>query len=494
MNPHPNRGLRAALVAFASLASLAACGGGGADGTGAQSSTGSVVSAPTATGSQAYSAGVMSKGSVILNGVRYDDSSAQIADDRNRSAAQLADGMRVKLRGRISDDGVSGSADRVSIEPELRGTVGAVEPAAVPPAFTVGGVRVLVADTTVFADGATLAGIAGRRVEVHGLRDAAGTIRASRVEVLTGTTTADSLRGRIVAVASSSAFTMTGGASGTVAVTLAGTPVFTPSGCGVSVLAAGAEVEVHGSFSGSTANTFSATSLECEDLFDDSTGVRAPSGSRNELEGFVAGLNTTASTFTVNGRTVSWNSSTQIRNGALADLANGVRVEVDGTLSGTTLVAREISLKQERILVQGAVQSVGAGATSFVVLGRTVQVSSLTERDSDVSIAVGVRVQVRGTLSSTGALLADEIGDPSGSSGREFVQARVTAKTATSITLLGLTVTLSPSTQYRLSDDAASTSQQAFLDAVTASPTGGTLVKVRGTPLSAGVEEAEIEQ
>jgi hypothetical protein len=197
---------------------------------------------------------------------------------------------------------------------------------------------------------------------------------------------------------------------------------------------------------------------------------------------------------TVNGRTVSWNSSTQIRNGALADLANGVRVEVDGTLSGTTLVAREISFKQERILVQGAVQTVGAGATSFVVLGRTVQVTSLTERDSDVSIAVGVRVQVRGTLSSTGALLADEIRDPSGSNGREFVQARVTAKTATSITLLGLTVTLSPSTQYRRSDDTAFASQQAFLDAVTASPTGGTLVKVRGTPLSAGVEEAEIEQ
>jgi len=494
MTPHPIRGLRAACVAVATLASVAACGGGGADGTGAQSSTGGIVSAPTATGPQAYSAGVMTKGSVILNGVRYDDSAAQIADDRNRSAAQLANGMRVKLRGRISDDGVSGTADRVSIEPELRGTVGTVEPAALPPAFTVGGVRVLVDDTTVFADGATLAGIAGRRVEVHGLRDAAGTLRASRVEVFTGAPSTDSLRGRILSVASTSAFTMTGGASGAVAVTLSATPVFTPTGCSVSVLAVGAEVEVHGSFGTGAANTFAATGLECEDLFDDSTGVRAPSGSRIEYEGYVAGLNTAGSTFTVNGRTVSWSTATQIRNGTLADLANGVRVEVDGTLSGTTLVAREISFKQERILVQGTIQSLGAGGTSLVVLGRTVQVTSLTSTDVDSGLAVGRAVQVRGALSTAGTLVAEEIRDPSGSNGREFVQARVTAKTATTITLLGLTVTLSPGTQYRRSDDSAFASQQAFLDAVTASPTGGTLVKVRGTPLSSGVEEAEIEQ
>jgi len=494
MSSRPIRGVRAACVGIATLATLAACGGGGADGTGVQIGTGGTTNAPTAGGTFAYSAGVMTRGSVILNGVRYDDSAAQVDDDRGRGVAQLASGMRVKLRGRIANDGTSGSTDRVSIEPELRGTVATVEATAVPPAFTVGGVRVLVDDTTVYSDGATLAGIAGQRVEVHGLRDAAGTIRASRVEVFSGTGVSDSIRGRIVSVASASSFTLSGGASGPVTVSLPGTPVFTPAGCGVGALVAGAEVEVHGSFSGTAANAFSGTRLECEDLYDDSVGVRAPSGSRNELEGFVAGLNTANSTFTVDGRTVSWNASTQIRNGALADLANGVRVEVDGTLSGTTLVAREISFKQERILLQGAVQSVGAGGTTFVLLGRTVQVSSLTSTDSDIGLAAGVRVQVRGTLSKTGVLQADEIRDPSGSAGREFVQARVTAKTASSITLLGLTVSLSPSAQYRRADDTAYASREDFLAAVTASAAGGTLVKVRGTPLSGGAEEAEIEQ
>jgi hypothetical protein len=54
-------------------------------------------------------------------------------------------------------------------------------------------------------------------------------------------------------------------------------------------------------------------------------------------------------------------------------------------------------------------------------------------------------------------------------------------------------VTLPSNASYRRADGTAFASLQAFLDAIVASPGGGTLVKVRGTPLSSRIEEAEIE-
>jgi hypothetical protein len=45
-------------------------------------------------GTPVASAGIMTKGSAILNGVRYEDSAASIsADDRPKTAAYLADGI-----------------------------------------------------------------------------------------------------------------------------------------------------------------------------------------------------------------------------------------------------------------------------------------------------------------------------------------------------------------------------------------------------------------
>lgn len=66
-------------------------------------------------------------------------------------------------------------------------------------------------------------------------------------------------------------------------------------------------------------------------------------------------------------------------------------------------------------------------------------------------------------------------------------------RNGSTITLLGTTVTLPSNASYRRADGTAFASLQAFLDAIVASPGGGTLVKVRGTPLSSRIEEAEIE-
>jgi len=247
---------------------------------------------------------------------------------------------------------------------------------------------------------------------------------------------------------------------------------------------------VHGSFTGT--NQFTATRIDCEDLEDDANGLRPPPGARTEFEGFVANLGATS--FTLNGITVNFDAATQFRNGLREDLANGARVEVDGTLNGTTLTAREISFKSDRIILQG--QASGVTATQFVVLGQTIQRNDLTEITVSGGLANGVRVQVRARFANNGSLVAEEVRDPSGgNANREIVQARVTAKSADTITLLGNTYTLlEGANRYQRPDGTFFASRADFLAAITAAPSGGTLVKVRGTPLSAGVEEGEIER
>ena len=72
------------IAALAAVVLLHGCGGGGG---GAQSGgTGG-------TGVAIVSSGVMTKGSVILNGVRYEDTAANIViDDKPKTAANLQSG------------------------------------------------------------------------------------------------------------------------------------------------------------------------------------------------------------------------------------------------------------------------------------------------------------------------------------------------------------------------------------------------------------------
>ena len=103
------------IAALTAVALLHGCGGGGG---GAQSGgTGG-------TGVTVISTGVMTKGSVILNGVRYEDTTANIVvDDTPKTAANLQDGMVVQVRGTIDDSGSNGTAQQVEAQIEVRGIV-----------------------------------------------------------------------------------------------------------------------------------------------------------------------------------------------------------------------------------------------------------------------------------------------------------------------------------------------------------------------------------
>ena len=90
-----NIGLVAAIVL-----TVSACGGG----TGGTGTTGG-------TGGTGVSIGVMTKGSTIVNGVRFEDTTANIfIDDKPKTAAALQTGMVVKVLGTVNDDGINGTA------------------------------------------------------------------------------------------------------------------------------------------------------------------------------------------------------------------------------------------------------------------------------------------------------------------------------------------------------------------------------------------------
>src|SRR5436189_6062435 len=94
---------RMLLQLAAAAALLAGCGGGGDTGTS------SVPAGSSGANTSSFAAGAISGfGSVIVNGVRFDDSAARIADDDGRVAdsSALKLGMRVEIDGgAVSDDG-----------------------------------------------------------------------------------------------------------------------------------------------------------------------------------------------------------------------------------------------------------------------------------------------------------------------------------------------------------------------------------------------------
>lgn len=292
--------LFAAMLAIA--AALISCGGG-TDGTGIQ---------------VAYVQGVMTKGSVIVNGIHFDDSSAVVEiDSLSATPADLASGMFVRLRGRINPDGASGVAEMVQVINEVRGSISALDPVA--GTLTVVGQNVLVNTTTVYANVAGIADLAvGQRVEVFGLRDAGGTIHASRIE-LREEESDDDLRG-LVSDLTASTFTLNG-----VIVNYAGATV-RPAG---AVIANGQTVEVDGSFDEAT-GVFTASEVVFGEFSD--SQVQPGAGDQLELEGYVANLDTALGAFTLNGRAVRYFSSTTFAGGTVANLANNVEVEALGVV------------------------------------------------------------------------------------------------------------------------------------------------------------------
>lgn len=375
------------LAAAIAAAVVAACGGGGGGGD--------MASVPAAADkATALSAGPISGfGSVIVNGVRFDDSGAQVQDEDGARAltGDMRLGMMVEIDGRQVDAAKgTGTALRIRMGGKVLGPVDSVDAPA--GTLVVLGQPVDTTAQTVFGDGVAsgLASLAvGTVVAVHGIFDAStGHTIATRLQAAPNAP-AFRVRGPLSGLDSAARTFRIGGASVSYA---AITPAPDLSGgdfarCTVARLDKAA-----------VAGVWQAQAVR-------SCALKVDEGIVAHLRGAVTAFNS-SSDFEVNG--VKVNAATATFPDGAAGITVGTRVEVEGTMSNGVLVAARVEIDDERhgqerhpFELHGLVESLNTAAKTFVVRGVTVAYGSASfDNGSAADLADGKRVEVKGKPSA----------------------------------------------------------------------------------------------
>jgi hypothetical protein len=374
--------LQVLLVVAGSI--LVGCGGGGEGGVG----TG---------GTGTYALGTITGfGSIIVNGVRFDDSEASVLDDDDttRGRDELKLGTTVAIDGsaiRSDAAGRSATASRIRLRSELAGPVSAVDAAA--GTLELLGQTVRVGALTVFDDrlaGAMASVVAGQTIEVYGQYDAAtGRYDATRIEPRDASAPWH-LRGPVAAIDDKLRRLRIGVTNFD----------FASASAVPAALAAGDIVRVRvrqvaGPFGGWSITAFG-------------TGVRMPEDrDEAEVKGRVGNI-VSLTQFSVNGLEVDATAA-NFPVGS-AGLMVGARVEVTGTLRGGVLRASVVSIESEDEQLQqgfdlrGAIQSVDAAGKTFVVRDNRISWARTDLRLDDgtlADIAVGRSVEVKAQLAAS---------------------------------------------------------------------------------------------
>ena len=380
MNGSPE--LRRRDVLLAALALLGGCGGvdSGGTGTGASST---------------YASGpITGFGSIIVNGVRYDDSDASIEDDdgRVRSRDELGLGMRTEVIASAitTAAGVaSATAASIRVQSAIVGPLEAIDTTQA--MLTVLGQTVAVVTTTWF-DNSITGGIAslkpGDILEVHAALDvAAGRYVASRIE-RRDSVNAYKLRGAVGSLSLDASTITLGGLTIDWSAVAPADPRTT--------LAPGRLVRVTLAMT-PAAGVWRATALVSAQPMQEDREFA-------EVEGRITAL-ASPTRFELDGLSVDASRTT-----VPAGLALGVRVEVKGSLRGGVLLASRVELETEGgdaegFELHGGVASVDPVTMRFVVRGVTVMWDANTEFEGGgaADIRVGREVEVKGRLSTDGS-------------------------------------------------------------------------------------------
>jgi Domain of unknown function (DUF5666) len=389
LSPSSGGPARAALVWLASAFLAIGCGGGGGG--------------PTAADGSALTVGTINGfGSVIVNGVRFDDGHAQVVDDDDQphDRSELKLGMTVEvLSGRIkaASGGASAQARHIRFGAEIVGPIEGIDAPA--RQMTVLGQIVEVSDTTVFDDslaGGLVALKVGDIVEVHAQFDPANShYVAKRVDKETQVNFFR-LRGPVAALDTTAKTFQIGGATisyGSVAAT--DLPPNFANGLPVRVRLQTAAV----------AGVWQAVSVR--------SGVRkVEDHDEAQVRGVIDSF-TDIGSFSVNGVPVTTSAATTFPDGT-AGIVLGAAVEVEGAISNGVLVASKVELEDHHANdddrldeLHGTVGALDPAAQTFVVRGVKVHWSSATafSGGSASALADGKAVEVRGRLASDGVTL-----------------------------------------------------------------------------------------
>ena len=186
--PEKNLKIVARVAVLAGLSILQACGGasGPSDDPSNVSSNDNPGGVATYAGVQTSYLGTISGlGSIVVNGVRFETTSASVMDSDDlyglvEYSSPLALGMTVALQGSADEAQSLGSASKIRLLGGVRGTVSAYVSGQ---AMTIGGQTVTLNASTLYADatGQSFTPQAGSYVNVYGLMQADNSFLATRV-------------------------------------------------------------------------------------------------------------------------------------------------------------------------------------------------------------------------------------------------------------------------------------------------------------------------
>lgn len=425
---------------------------------------------------QATGGPIVGFGSVIVNGVRFDTSAADIVISGDGAVEdELAVGDYVTVIGTVNDDGVTGVAAEVRFQPNVVGPVSAIDVAA--ETLTALGQTVQITRATLFSgeisprsiDGIALAD----RVRVSGGVNAAGDIIATRVDL---SAAGDfELSGAIAGLDSANSLFSINGFT----IDYGGAADVQP---GVDALVVGATAAVRGRTV--NGNTLVAEEIEVRaSLLGDLEEV-----DELEIEGYITAVSDDLN-IAVNGLPVTLSTATEFDNGSAADLALDALVEVAGALREGTLLAASINflaLPDGRVLGQVEDIEVTDGAIptgALTVAGQTVTttIETLYQDNSELAlpqfnlsaIGIGDFVVISGVFNDetlVATLITRELADAAEVvelTGRAFEVGEL------SLQLFAYTVIVNGETEYTIGEEEV-TAEMFFANAE------GQLVEVEG--------------
>jgi hypothetical protein len=353
---------RRSLLALA-VSGLAGCGGGGLG-------SGLLAAIPGTGGTGLFAQGtIIGFGSVIVNGIRFDDTAATVQIDGLAASAQdLRLGMVADVQGLRGADLTLGVANVIDVWSIAQGVVSQVQGGQ----FRVAGMLVQADAATVFDGIGSVAALAnGLRVAVWGLQSGADGSRWTATRVAVVATTSLVSTGIV-----SAAGTLNG---------------FALSGQKAVSLASGQLVRVQGTLSSSG----SSVQVDSFKLLGSHSGS-LPQGDV-EIEGLVTAF-LSGSRFMLGS--VEVDASRASLAASYKALSIGQRIEVEGNWQGRVLKAVMFGVESEQQLDEVEIEAKIEQFTSlanFVVRGQRCNASAAKISEGKVSdLKVGVKVKLHG--------------------------------------------------------------------------------------------------
>ena len=411
------RNTASGLLIMLSMLVAAGCGSSGGGGSG-----GGVGKLAGGIGGTGVTSGTVSGfGSIFVNGIEFqtDGASRTVDDVTDVSNGRdddkvLGIGMVVTIFGSVNDDGVTGTADSIVYDNEIEGPVAAApveDRDGLTKSFDIFSVTVIVdRNVTVFVSTGFNSLAQNDVLEISGYYDVSGRLFATRVEkegVLDLGTSEVEIRGVVDGFNGIDSFVLAG-----MTVTFDGTTEFEDL---PGTVMNGQYVEVEGTLDTATSITATRIELEDEDFGEDVDRI--------SIEGIVTDFQGISS-FKVAGQLVNAASASFEPASLAVTIADGDRVEVEGSITNGRLDAKEVEQRGGDVRMSAVVVSknnvAGTVRLQFVPgqPASTVMTNSQTqfedERDEEEPFGVngintGDFLNIEGFVDGSGNVIASQI-------------------------------------------------------------------------------------